>query len=109
MERMLGPKRPFYKAGPVIRLDKIPADEFAAFIDARFARSGMRPEAGLGDAIVELAGNLPYDVQRLAHETWDEIRGRGRRRPTPHDLHTAWNLLLTAHQMTFTRWVQPLT
>src|SRR5205085_3900985 len=42
MERMLGPKRPFYKAGPVIRLDKIPPDEFAAFIDARFTRSGMR-------------------------------------------------------------------
>src|SRR5262249_48818249 len=31
MERMLGPKRPFYKAGPVMRLEKIPADEFAAF------------------------------------------------------------------------------
>ena len=46
MERMLGPKRPFYKAGPVMRLEKIPADEFAAFIDARFTRSGMRPEAG---------------------------------------------------------------
>src|SRR5262245_55601613 len=28
MERMLGPKRPFYKAGPVMRLEKIPADEF---------------------------------------------------------------------------------
>ena len=41
MERMLGPKRPFYKAGPVMRLEKIPADEFAAFIDARFARSGI--------------------------------------------------------------------
>ena len=75
MERMLGPKRPFYKAGPVMRLDKIPADEFAAFIDARFARSGMKPEDGLGAAVVELAGNLPYDVQRLAHETWDEVRG----------------------------------
>src|SRR5438552_3581949 len=48
MERMLTPKRPFYKAGPVMRLDKIPADEFAAFIDTRFARSGMRPEDGLG-------------------------------------------------------------
>jgi hypothetical protein len=44
MERMLGPKRPFYKAGPVMRLDKIPADEFAAFIEARFARSGIKPE-----------------------------------------------------------------
>ena len=31
-----------------------------------------KPEAGLGDAIVDLAGNLPYDVQRLAHETWDD-------------------------------------
>src|SRR5205085_7576255 len=49
MERMLGPKRPFYKAGPVMRLDKIPADEFAAAIDARFKRSGMKPDDGLGD------------------------------------------------------------
>ena len=68
-----------------MRLDKIPADEFAAFIDARFAASGMRPEPGLGTAIVDLAGNLPYDVQRLAHETWDEVRGSAppaRRRST---------------------------
>ena len=27
MERMIGPRRPFYKAGPVMRLDKIPPDE----------------------------------------------------------------------------------
>ena len=47
MERMVGPRRPFYKAGPVIRLNKIPADEFAAFIDVRFRRSGIRPEPGL--------------------------------------------------------------
>src|SRR5207244_3823681 len=80
MERMLGPKRPFYKAGPVMRLEKIPADEFAAFIDARFSRSGFKPEPGLGAAVVELAGNLPYEVQPLAHEAWDEVRRRGRRR-----------------------------
>src|SRR4029453_19627149 len=36
MERMLGPKRPFYKAGPVMRLEKIPAHEFAPFIEPRF-------------------------------------------------------------------------
>src|SRR5207342_2493340 len=89
MEAMLGPRRPFYKAGPVMRLEKIPAEEFADAIDARFMRSGMRPEEGLGSAIVELAGNLPYDVQRLAHETWDEVRGRGRRRATLEDLHLA--------------------
>ena len=46
MERMLGPKRPFYKAGPVMRLDKIPADEFAAFIDAPVRAIGDSAGAG---------------------------------------------------------------
>src|SRR5438046_1260624 len=66
MERMLGPKRQFYKAGPVMRLEKIPADLFAAFIEARFSRTGIRPESGLGTAIVDLAANMPYDGQQLA-------------------------------------------
>jgi hypothetical protein len=109
MERMLGPKRPFYKAGPVMRLGKIPADEFANAIDARFSRSGLRPEAGLGAAVVELAGNLPYDVQRLAHETWDEVRGAGRRRATLDDLHRALKRLLAEQQMMFEELWQRLT
>jgi len=109
MERMLEPKRPFYKAGPVMRLQKIPADEFAAFIDARFAGSGMRAEAGLGAAVVELAGNLPYDVQRLAHETWDEVRNSGRRRATLDDLHQALRRLLVEQQTMYEAVWQRLT
>lgn len=109
MERMLGSKRPFYKAGPVIRLDKIPADEFADFIDGRFQHSGIKPEAGLGAAIVELAGNLPYDVQRLAHETWDEVRTGGRRRATLDDLHQALRRLLAQQHTMFEAAWQRLT
>jgi hypothetical protein len=109
MERMLGPKRPFYKAGPVIRLDRIPADEFAAFIDGRFKHSGIKPEAGLGAAIVELAGNLPYDVQRLAHETWDEVRTSGRRRATLDDLHQTLRRLLAQQHTLFEGEWQRLT
>jgi hypothetical protein len=109
MERMLGPKRPFYKAGPVIRLGRIPAGEFAAFIESRFNRSGIRPEPGLGDAIVELAGNLPFDVQRLAHETWDEVRMRARRRATLDDLHVTLRRLLAEQQVMFEGVWQRLT
>ena len=109
MERMLTPRRPFYKAGPVMRLEKIPAEEFAAFVDGRFTRSGMKPEPGLGAAIVELTENLPYDVQRLAHETWDEVRGRNRRRATLEDLHQALRRLLAEHQMIFEAVWQHLT
>jgi uncharacterized protein len=108
MERMLGPRRPFYKAGPVMRLEKIPADEFAAAIDGRFNRSGLKPEPGLGAAIVELAGNLPYDVQRLAHETWDEAHASSRRATLDH-LHQALRRLLSEQEPMFEALWQRLT
>jgi hypothetical protein len=109
MERMIGPRRPFYKAGPVMRLDKIPPDTFAAFIETRFAKSGMRPEPGLGAAVVELAGNLPYDVQRLAHETWDDVRASGARRVGLDHLHATLARLLAEQDTMFEAVWQRLT
>ena len=78
MERMLGTSRPFYKAGPVMRLQKIPGRSLRRVHRGPFRATGFKPAAGLGAAVVELAGNLPYDVQRLAHEVWDDASG-GRR------------------------------
>ena len=109
MERMLGPRRPFYKAGPVMRLEKIPPDLFAAFIESRFSKTGIKPEAGLGTAIVDLAGNMPYDVQRLAHESWDDVRAAARRRVGVDDLHLTLHRLLTEHEMFFEAVWQRLT
>ena len=84
MERMLGPKRPFYKAGPVMRLERFAADEFAAVHRCAIHALGYASrKTGLGDAVVDLAGNLPYDVQRLAHETWDEVRAAERQAGHP--------------------------
>src|SRR5260370_29590286 len=90
-------------------VEKIPAEESAVLIDGRFNRSGLKPEAGLGAAVVELAGNLPYDVQRLAHETWDEVRASGRRRATLDDLHQALHRLLTEQETMFEAIWQRLT
>jgi uncharacterized protein len=109
MEKMIGPRRPFYKAGPVMRLDRIAPDIFAAFIEDRFASSGIRTEPGLGAAIVDLAGNLPYDVQRLAHETWDDARAGGVRRVTLDSLHTTLSRLLAEQDTLFEALWQRLT
>ena len=109
MEKMIGPRRPFYKAGPVIRLEKIPADVFAEFIERRFTKSGIKPEPGLGMAIVDLAGNLPYDVQRLAHETWDDVRGVGGRRAGLEHLHATLSRLLNEQETVFEAIWQRLT
>jgi hypothetical protein len=107
MERMLGRSRPFYKAGPVMRLQKIPADRFAEFIEARFRATRLRPAAGLGAAIVELAGNLPYDVQRLAHEVWDDAQGA--KAVGLDDLHETLKRLLGEHEAIFEATWQRLT
>lgn len=109
MDKMIGPRRPFYKAGPVMRLDKIPAPVFAEFIEIRFAGSGIRAEAGLGAAIVDLAGNLPYDVQRLAHETWDDVRAAGGRRAGLEHLHATLTRLLAEQDTMFEAIWQRLT
>jgi uncharacterized protein len=109
MERMLTAKRPFYKAGPVIRLGKIDERLFAAFVESKFARSGIRPEDGLGAAIVELAGNVPYDVQRLAHEAWDDVRASGRRTAGLEDLHLTLGRLLDEQHTVFEEAWQRLT
>ena len=109
MERMLGRSRPFYKAGPVMRLQKIPEDRFAEFLDARFRATGIKPAADFGSAIVELAGNLPYDVQRLAHEVWDDARAAGRKTVNLDDLHATLTRLLGEHDTLFESMWQRLT
>lgn len=109
MEQMVSPKRPFYKAGPVMRLGRIPPDVFAAFIDDRFKRSGVTPEPGLGAAIVDVAANLPYDVQRLAHETWDDIAAERARRVNLEDVHRTLRRLLTEQEVFFEAVWQRLT
>jgi uncharacterized protein len=109
MERMLQSRRPFYKAGPVMRLEKIDAGEFAAFIEERFAAGRLAVEPGLGEAIVDLAANVPYDVQRLAHETWDDVRRQGRRSAGLEDLHRTLTRLLGEQQSVFEESWQRLT
>jgi hypothetical protein len=60
-------------------------------------------------AIVELAGNLPYDVQRLAHELWDDMRAAGRRAADLEDLHDTLRRLLGEHESLFEATWQRLT
>ncbi len=109
MERMLGKSRPFYKAGPVMRLQKVPADRFSTFIESRLRATGIKPSTGLGAAIVDLAGNLPYDVQRLAHELWDDLKTMGKRSANLEDLHETLKRLLGEHETLFESTWQRLT
>jgi len=71
---------------------------FGDFIDRRFTKTGVKPEAGVADAILDLAATCRYDVQRLAHEAWDDVRARGGRKVTLEDLHASLARLLSEQE-----------
>jgi hypothetical protein len=77
MRAMLGPKRPFYKAGPLIVLPRIPAADWAAFILKQCTRAGKRLTAAGLQRLLALADLVACDVQRLAHELWDHAHLSG--------------------------------
>jgi hypothetical protein len=60
-------------------------------------------------AVVDLAGNMPYDVQRLAHESWDDARAAGKRRIAVDDLHLTLRRLLAENEVFFETVWQRLT
>jgi hypothetical protein len=92
-----------------MRLAKIPAGDFARFVEARFGATGISPGPGLGAAIVELAGNLPYDVQRLAHELWDDARAEGEKSAGVDSLHRTLRRILGEQDALFEAAWQRLT
>ena len=69
----------------------------------------MKAATGVASAIVELAGNLPYDVQRLAHEVWDDVKAGGGRAVDADTLHATLKRLLGEHETLFEGTWQRLT
>lgn len=70
--------RPFYRIGSRLFLDALPREDFIAFLDAAFGNTGFDPGGDVAPRILELAQEVPYNVQRLAHETWEMARAHGR-------------------------------
>ena len=63
--------RAFYKLGARLFLGPIPRDDFRAFLARGFAGAGVVTRRAALDRILDLAEDVPYNVQRLAHACWD--------------------------------------
>jgi energy-coupling factor transporter ATP-binding protein EcfA2 len=70
--------RPFYRLGTIKMLGPVPRPDFAAFITRNMRRSGFRVESGAVDAILNLAEDVPFNIQSLAHSCWEELRSEKR-------------------------------
>lgn len=68
------PRRPFYKLGDVRVIGALPRADFTSFLAAGFRTGRIKTQPGAVDAILDLAEEVPYNVQMLAHECWVRCR-----------------------------------
>jgi AAA+ ATPase superfamily predicted ATPase len=73
------PNRPFYRLGSRLFLGRLPREDFLAFLVRGFQESGFDVTDGSCERILERAEEVPYNVQRLAHEAWEAVRAGGHR------------------------------
>ena len=83
--------RPFYRMGSSLFLGPVPRAAFAPFLLAGFEARNFEVANGAIERILELAEDVPYSVQRLAHRCWDLLAGGATpaRTLTPHFVERA--------------------
>ena len=109
MEEMLSAGRPFYKAGPTIFLEKIPADAWQDFIKAQFRNRRRRITNEAVSEILRAADLIPYDVQRIAHELWDYAELKDKSEIGPADVAAMVSELVRVQGEYFERLWEQLT
>jgi len=66
--------RPFYRLGTNIFLRPVPRNDFAAFLKKQFAHSSIRIEDSAINLIMDLAEDVPFNIQQLAHQCWTDMK-----------------------------------
>jgi len=65
--------RPFYRLGERLFVGPIPRTDFQDFLHRGFAHARFKVGEGALEAILDLADEVPYNVQMLAHACWNEL------------------------------------
>ena len=69
--------RPFYRMGSSLFLGPVPRAAFVPFLTDGFTDRGFKVSADAIGRILDLAKDVPYNVQRLAHRCWDLLAAGG--------------------------------
>lgn len=67
------PDRPFYRLGKRLFVGEIPREDFVPFLRQGFVDAGLRASEEAITEGLDRAEDVPYNVQRLAHECWDHL------------------------------------
>lgn len=109
--------RPFYRLGKLMFVAEIPRNDFAQFIARGFTAGGYSfdgssvdsPDAGAIAYILDQAEQVPYNVQLLAHESWEELRLKKQRKLTNQVIDQALDRIIREYDPFYTQLWNSLT
>ncbi len=106
------PTRPFYRSGHARFIGPVPRAEYAQFLTEQFLKDGFRPQDKAVDRILDLAEEVPYNVQKLAHSCWSELLERKESKPATLEVShvdAALSTLVRQHDCFYARIWSDLT
>jgi len=66
---------PFWRSARQMELGPIAREQFAPFIQARFASTGRRVDDEAVECVLDITGGHPYATQELCYALWEEVSG----------------------------------
>ena len=96
-------KSPFYHFGELMRLAKLPRDDFHQYLSDRLAGCYAENHAELADRILDYTSCHPYYTQQLASQVWELANYEG---ISSQVVETAVERLVNIHDLDFERlWI----
>ena len=86
--------RPFYRLGENLFVGPIPRPEFLEFLHRGFGGLGIGIDPVALERILDLAEDVPYNVQGLARDCWQEVRNQSLPALTPANVDAVYDSLL---------------
>lgn len=71
-DMVTNPARPFYRLGENLFIGEIPRDEFQTHLKNCFQQIKCKPEPEALTTLLDLAEDVPYNIQALARACWEE-------------------------------------
>ncbi len=83
------PARPFYRLGEPLFIQEVPFTDFLVFLRQGFLLLNCKADDETFAYLFDLADGVPYNVQLLASNCWDEIHRNPKKKLTREDVDAA--------------------
>jgi hypothetical protein len=103
------PARAFWKLGSRLFLGPIPREAWRKFLERGFINSGFKAQAVALEHVLDLAEDVPYNIQQLANLCWELLRAGGGGTLTTNRADEALSRLVARENPSYTQLWNSLT